>query len=71
MDPTSGTKPLHRPWLVVAAKATVAVQMLAIVYVLTSPPVTIVVATGIIAMAALRPLIHASEQVDRIFKETR
>ena len=70
MDSASAANPAHRSWIVVAAKAVVALQSLGIVYMLTSAWVTAVVAVGFIAVFfAIRALSRASRQVDQIFEE--
>jgi hypothetical protein len=63
-------KPVHRSWIVIAAKAIVVLQSLAIVYLLTSVWVTIAVAAGfVVVVIAVKALARASRQVDRIFEE--
>ncbi|GGU49199.1 hypothetical protein [Lentzea flava] len=63
-------KPVHRSWIVLAAKVVVVLQSLAIVYMLTSGWVAAVVAACFVAIvAAVKALSRASRQVDRIFEE--
>ena len=63
-------KPVHRSWIVPAAKAVVVLQSLAIVYLLTSAWVTAAVAAVfVLVLAAVKALSRASRQVDRIFDE--
>jgi hypothetical protein len=63
-------KPVHRSWIVVAAKVIVVLQSLGIVYMLTSGWVTAVVAAGFaVIAAAVRALSRASRQVEEIFEE--
>ncbi|MEU7475092.1 hypothetical protein AB0A63_03855 [Lentzea sp. NPDC042327] len=70
MNSATAAKPLHKSWLVVAAKTVVVLQALAIVYLLTSVWVTVaVVAAVVVVFAAVKALGRASKQVDRIFEE--
>ena len=67
---SAAAKPVHRSWIVVAAKSIVVLQTLAIVYMLTSAWVTAVVAAGfVVVVAAVKALSRASRQVDQIFEE--
>ena len=70
MNSASTVNPVHRSWLVVAAKAIVASQSLTIVYLFTSVWVTVAVAAGFVAfVVAVKAVARASRQVDRIFEE--
>ncbi|MFS8100946.1 hypothetical protein LFM09_27865 [Lentzea alba] len=70
MDTVTAAKPVHRSWVVVAAKAIVVLQSLAIVYMLTSAWVTVAVAAGFAAVVvAVKALSRASKQVDQIFED--
>ncbi|KOV80543.1 hypothetical protein [Nocardia sp. NRRL S-836] len=70
MNSASAAKPVHRSWLVLAAKAVVVMQLLAIVYTLTSVWIAVAVAAAFaVVVAAVRALGRASKQVDRIFEE--
>ncbi|MFJ8959899.1 hypothetical protein ACIRG5_10955 [Lentzea sp. NPDC102401] len=70
MDSASAANASTRPWIVIAAKAIVALQSLGIVYMLTSTWVTVAVATGfVVVFLAIRALSRAARQVDRIFEE--
>lgn len=70
MNSASAVNPVHRSRLVMAAKAIVVSQSLAIVYLLTSVWVTVAVAAGfVVLVVAVKSLTRASRQVDRIFEE--
>lgn len=70
MDSVTAFKPVHRSWIVIAAKTIVVLQSLAIVYTLTSVWVTVAVVAGFAAVViAVKALSRASRQVDRIFEE--
>lgn len=70
MDSAPAVSPAHRPWIVIAAKAVVALQVLAIVYLLTSVWVAVAVAAGFaVVVLAIRALSRASNKVDQIFEE--
>ena len=67
---SAATKPVHRSWIILAAKAVVVLQSLAIVYLLTSAWVTAAVAAGfVVVLAVVKALSRASRQIDRIFEE--
>jgi hypothetical protein len=67
---SAAAKPVHRSWIVLAAKSIVVLQVLAIVYMLTSAWVTAVVAVGfVVVVTAVRTLSRASRQVDEIFED--
>lgn len=67
---TTAASSAHRSWITVAARAVVVLQSLAIVYLLTSIWVTAAVAAGfVVVVAAVKALVKASRQVDRIFEE--
>lgn len=67
---SAAAKPAHRSWIVIAAKAIVVVQSLAIVYLLTSVWVAAAVAAGFVVIAgAVKALSRTSRQVDQIFEE--
>lgn len=67
---SAAVKPVHRSWIVIAAKSIVVLQALAIVYMLTSAWVTAAVAAGfVVVVAAVKALSRASRQVDQIFEE--
>lgn len=67
---SAAVKPVHRSWIVLAAKTIVVLQALAIVYLLTSGWVTVAVAAGFgVVVATVKTLSRASRQVDQIFQE--
>lgn len=70
MDSARTISPAHRPWITTAAKVVVALQVVAIVYLLTSVWVAVGVAAAIaVVVFAVRSLSRASQKVDRIFDE--
>ncbi|MFD9703069.1 hypothetical protein [Lentzea sp. NPDC059081] len=70
MDSAPAVSPAHRPWIVLAAKTVVVLQLLAIVYMFTSIWVAIAVAAAFtLAVFAVRALSRASGKVDQIFEE--
>ncbi|MGW6934971.1 hypothetical protein ACWGE0_33250 [Lentzea sp. NPDC054927] len=67
---SAAAKPANRSWIVIAAKSIVVLQVLAIVYMLTSAWVTAAVAIGfIVVVASIKALSRASRQVDQIFED--
>ena len=67
---SAAAKPVHRSWIVLAAKAIVVLQALAIVYTLTSVWVTAAAAAGFaVVVMTVKALSRASRQVDQIFEE--
>ncbi|SDH24551.1 hypothetical protein SAMN05216553_118120 [Lentzea fradiae] len=70
MDSTRAVIPAQRQWIGTAAKIVVVLQVVAIVYLLTSVWVAAGVAAAIVVVAfAVRSLSRASEKVDQIFDE--
>lgn len=67
---SAAVKPVHRSWIVIAAKYIVVLQALAIVYLLTSVWVTVFAAIGfVVVLGAVKALSRASRKVDQIFEE--
>jgi hypothetical protein len=67
---SAAAKLVHRSWIVIAAKSIVVLQVLAIVYLLTSVWVTAAVAAGfVVVVGSVRALSRASHQVDQIFED--
>lgn len=67
---SAAVKPVHRSWIVLAAKSIVVLQALAILYMLTSVWVTVAIATGfVVVVATVKALSRASRQVDQIFED--
>lgn len=67
---SAAANPVHRSWIVIAAKSVVVLQALAIVYMLSSVWVTVAVAAGFMTVVvAVKALSRASRQVDQIFDE--
>ena len=67
---SAAAKPVHRSWIVIAAKSIVVLQALAIVYMLTSVWVAAAVAAGfVVVVTAVKAVSRASRQVDQIFEE--
>jgi uncharacterized membrane protein YcaP (DUF421 family) len=70
MNPATAARPVHKSWLVTAAKAVVVLQSLAIIYTLTSVWTTVAVAAAFaVVVVTVKALRRASKQVDRIFEE--
>lgn len=60
----------HRSWIVIAAKTVVVLQVLSIVFLLTSVWVTLAVAAAfVITFVTVRALAKASKQVDQILTD--
>ncbi|MEV6242601.1 hypothetical protein [Lentzea sp. NPDC051838] len=70
MMDSAAAKPVHRSWIVIAAKSIVVLQALAIVYLLTSAWVAAAVAAGfVVVVGAVKALSRANKQMDQIFEE--
>ncbi|HEX7307299.1 hypothetical protein [Lentzea sp.] len=70
MDSAPAVSPAHRSWIAITAKTVVVLQVLAIVYMLTSVWVAVAVAAGFtLVVLAVRSLSRASDKVDQIFTE--
>lgn len=70
MNSATAVKPVHKSWIIIAAKTIVVLQSLAIVYLLSSIWVTVAVAAGfVVVVTAVKVLAKSSRQVDRIFEE--